>query len=214
MPEHTCELCNFTTPIKTHLTRHLLSEKHLLRTNTTTATKIMDLKTQQQELKEQMKKDIKILGKEEEDWVSYGMVEKAIHMWDFMQEVANHMELEDFEKIVSGQATYEDILIRDIAIEHEKHKSVVVDKNIKNSGMWRNKSGCIIFDTRDTIGTGLTVLYKLIPLYHSHLKEWAKQNHKNTDNFVLTEDQIESIKKSIKELVTVSIKYEQSVRKA
>jgi len=213
---HCCDLCNFTTDLKANLTRHNQTEKHLLRTNTTAAAKLMEhkmeSKAKEEALKAQLKQDLKTLSKEEEDWVSYGMVDKAIHLWDFMQEVANHIELEDFEKIVAGQATYEDTLLRDIAIEHEKHKSVVVDKNIKNSGMWKNKSGCILFDTRDTIGTGLTVLYKLIPLYHAHLKEWAKQNNKNTDNFVLTEVQIESIKKNIKELITVSVKYEQKGR--
>jgi hypothetical protein len=212
MPEHKCDLCNFSTPIKTHLTRHLLSEKHLLRTNTSAASKIMDLKAQQEELKAKMKQDIKTMGKEEEDWVSYGMVERAIHLWDFMEEITNHMELEDFDKIVAGQTTYEDILIRDIAIEHEKHKSLVIDKNIKHSGIWKNKSGAILFDTRDTFGTGLTALYKLIPLYHAHLKELARQSHKNTDTFVLTEDQIESIKKNIKELITVPVLYEQKCR--
>ena len=213
MPDYTCECCHFTTTIKTHLTRHESTEKHLLRKSgaAITAAKLLEHKMEskkiQEELKSALKEELKILSKQEEDCISWDTVSQAVDLWTFMQNIADRIEVEYFDKIQKEETTYEDLLLQEIAIEFEKNKSIVLEKGSTTHGIFRNKSGVLIFDLRDT-HSAFDIFCKLIPLYHKHLKQWAYENGRWTDEFILLDKEVESIKKNIKDLITIRISYD------
>jgi len=218
---YVCEKCNFATQIKTHYNRHCGTEKHKLKTTPDLAKQLANIKLEEMELKTDMKrielerkqelkkKEMELkeqikeeLEKTEEKMIARKTLEKALPVITFMEHVIDRPQIEDYNDIFNGAATFEDIFMRDFLAEYETSKSVVLEKGGK-TGYYMNNAPCLwYFYLNDTTGNGLTRILSLIPLYHKYLKEYAKENGCNVQGFNLSQEEKNRIEDQMKEEMT------------
>jgi hypothetical protein len=242
---YTCELCDFTTNIKTHYLRHCNTEKHKLKTVPELAKQLANIKIEEIELKTQIKlkenkdkqeakqielelkeelkrlelekkqelkqKEIELkqqikeeLGKSQEKVVLYTKIERSIPLVALMEQVIDRPTIEDYNNIYNGVITFEEIFIRDFLAEYKLNKSFVIEKGGK-VGYYINNAPCLWFLQFNDIKTENLYIYKLIPLYHQYLKDWAKENGCNVQNFHLTEAETQRLKEWMVQETTYSV---------
>jgi hypothetical protein len=161
--------------------------------------KKQELKKKEMELKEQIKEE---LEKTEEKMIVRKTLEKALPVITFMENVIDRPQIEDYNDIFNGAATFEDIFMRDFLAVYETSKSVVLEKGGK-TGYYMNNAPCLwYFYQNDTTGNGLTRILSLIPLYHKYLKEYAKENGCNIEGFNLSQEEKNRIEDQMKEEMT------------
>lgn len=209
---YSCEKCSFTTHIKTHYARHLDTEKHRIKCSplclplahqltelkkqeliakNELKIKEMDLKTEskikEMELKQQIKDE---LLKTEEKVVSRKMLEGSVSLITLMERVIDIPTIEDYNDIFNGASTFQDTFLRDFREEYALNKSIVLEKGGK-MGYYMNNAPCLwMFYTDDKMSNPIKRLFSLIPLYHTYLKDFAKENGCNIKDFNLTLDVI------------------------
>jgi len=218
---YVCEKCNFATQIKTHYNRHCNTEKHKLKTTPDLAKQLANIKIEEMELKTDMKrielerkqelkkKEMELkeqikeeLEKTEEKMIARKTLEKALPVITLMENVIDRPQIEDYNDIFNGAATFEDIFMKDFLAEYETSKSVVLEKGGK-TGYYMNNAPCLwYFYQNDTTGNGLTRILSLIPLYHKYLKEYAKENGCNVQGFNLSQEEKNRIEDQMKEEMT------------
>lgn len=233
---YNCDKCSFTTHIKTHYNRHLETEKHKLKCSPL-AQQLIDLKMKEMELKNEAKmkemeakvdlkraelekkQEIKMKENElkqqikeellqtEDKIITRLSLEKSVPLIALMERVIDRSTIEDYNDIFNGATTFEDVFLRDFREEYAENKSIVLDKGGK-TGYYINNAPCLwFFYTNDLIGNPIKRLFSLITLYHKYLKEFAKENGCNIEQFNLTDD----IKKQLENQLLDDITYMVSI---
>jgi len=238
MTNYICEKCAFTTHIKTHYNTHLTTDKHKLKCSTL-AQQLMELKIKEMELKNETKmkemetkaeikraemeqkqelklKEIELkhqmkeeAKKKEEKTISYHSLEGQIGCRQLEEQIVERSTLEDYSDIFHGLMTFEELFMRDFEAEYSMNKSVVLEPGHK-SGYYLNNHPALwpmdnIIDPRQALS-----IIKLIPKYHSILKQFAKDNGHNTKDFFLSKEEQTRIEDQVLDRITYIVTYDKS----
>ena len=210
---YTCQKCSYSTDRKLNYERHCVSDRHIINhqepINQAVAEELMmlkitemklkeeirekqmerkqEIKQKEQELKQKLKNDMKAMSKEDPNkGLSRNMIAKSICLMSFMENVINRQTIEDYHNIFNGVTDFDALFFKHVEAEYETNKSIVFDKK-RNLIYYKNEVDVWRVDRNDKTNDVLKRFSKLIPMYHSYLKELAKENDYPVKDFILSE---------------------------